>query len=297
MELRVLRYFLAVAQEGGVTRAAEILHLTHPTLSRQMSQLEEDLGVQLFERDKRGFKLTQDGMLLKRRAQEMLRLAEQTRQDLSHSETLSGRIAMGCGEMAAMGQVSDWIAGFRALYPQVSFDIFTSAADEVRERMDRGLADFGLLCEPVEVTPYEYIRMPQKDSTCAFFREDSPLAEKEFVTPQDLAPYPLILTRRESVHSEIAHWFGSLYDSLTIAATFNLGNNALTLAKSGVGVALSFRRLIPGIESGEVNGLCMRPLRPALETGSVLVWKKGQFYSPAANGFIRYIREQTEGLG
>ncbi len=294
MELRVLRYFLVVAQEGAVTKAADALHITQPTLSRQLMQLEEELGVRLFERDRRGLKLTQDGLLLKRRAQEMLELAEQTKQDLSHNdEVLSGRIALSCGEMAAMEKVGEWTAEFHRLHPQVSFDIYTSSADEIKERLDRGIADLGLLCEPVDISPYEYIRMPQRDIWGAFFRSGCPLEALEYVTPSDLLHYPLIVTRRDIVRSELSHWFGPLYDQLQIAATFNLGNNALVLAKSGVGVVISFKQPSLNLEHS-LDWLHFRPLKPQLDTGSVLVWKKHQPLSPAVENFISYIRECLE---
>lgn len=188
MEFRVLQYFLAVAREENITRAASLLHITQPTLSRQLMQMEEELGVKLFRRGKHSIQLTEDGMLLRRRAQEIIDLTEKTQKELKHGEeAVSGEISIGCGETKNMKPLSRMIASFRRKYPDVSFDIYTAIADDVKERLENGVLDMGLLLEPVEISGYHYLRMPLKEKWYVLMRKDSPLAEKQAITPDDLA--------------------------------------------------------------------------------------------------------------
>lgn len=287
MELRTLKYFLVVAREENITRAAALLHLTQPTLSRQLMQLEEELGTKLFHRGKYRIILTDDGMLLKQRAQEIVELADKTRQDfLSNQGELSGRISLGCGESRGMTAVSQLIAAFRQLYPMVSFNIHSANADDIKNRIENGSLDLGLLTEPVDISRYEFIRMPEKDRWGIMVPRDSPLAERSFVTPQDLLGVPLLIAGREMVRQELAGWFGDLYDQINIAATFNLSLNAANMVKNGVGVALGF--YLDNI----FDGLCFVPLRPELKTGSVLVWKKEQAFSAATRKFIEFLKNR-----
>lgn len=285
MELRVLRYFLVVAREENITRAAQLLHITQPTLSRQLIQLEEELGVTLFKRSKYRIVLTDDGMLLRRRAQEIVDLAEKTQMEFErHEESLSGEISIGCGETNSMSFLSERIATFRRAHPLVSFNIYSATADDIKDRLEKGLLDLGLLAEPVEIGRYDFIRMPKEDLWGVLVRRDSPLAQLESVTPTDLVGIPLIMSRRQQVRDELAAWFGEYYQQIEIAGTFNLILNAANMVLHGVGAALGF--YIADI-SADLRSI---PLSPELCTGTVLVWKKEQAYSRAAELFLREIR-------
>ena len=286
MEFRVLKYFLMVAREENITKAAALLHLTQPTLSRQLMQLEAELGVKLFHRSKHSIILTEDGMLLKRRAQEIISLSDKTVQELSHKEdVLSGEIAIGCGETKNMLFLSEQIKKFRQKYPLVQFSIHSAIADDIKERIEKGILDIGLLMEPVDVGKYEFIRMPQKEKWGILVRKDSELAVKESINPKDLTNVPLIMVKRELVKNELASWFGDYYEGLQIAATYNLILNAASMVERGVGVALCF-----DLGAAFYEDLCFIPLAPTLETGSVLVWKKNQTLGAATSQFMRYLK-------
>ncbi len=285
MELRVLRYFLAVAREENITKAAAMLHLTQPTLSRQLMQLEEELGVQLFQRSRYRIILTNDGMLLRRRAQELVDLADKTAREFSDRETeLMGEIAIGAGETRSMTALSRAIQSFRTLYPKVVFRIFSANADDVKERLDMGLLDMGLLTEPVDVGKYAFCRMQEKDRWGVLVRADSPLAALEAVTPEDLEAVPLLCSGREGVQRELANWFGDRWERLEIAATFNLILNAANMVRCGVGAALGFDLNLA------FDDLRFLPLSPAMETGTVLVWKKDQVLTPVMEVFRSHLK-------
>ena len=285
MELRVLNYFLMVAREENITKAAQLLHVTQPTLSRQLMQLEEELGVQLFHRGKHSVRLTEEGMLLRRRAQELVSLSEKTKQELQcREEVPAGEIAIGCGETKSMSLLSSSMVSFRERYPLVQFSIYSAIADDIKERIEKGLLDMGLLVEPVDISKYEYIRLPVEERWGVLVREDSPLARKASVSPEDLLDIPLIMSRREPVKNQLASWFGTVFDQMEIAATYNLIVNAAFMVEQGLGVALCF-------DLGAVfENLRFVPLWPRMETGSVLVWKKNQALSSAQAQFIRHIR-------
>lgn len=288
MELRVLRYFLAVAREENITKAAALLHVTQPTLSRQLMQLEAELGVKLFRRSQYRVILTEDGMLLRRRAQEIVELADKAERELQHHETeLTGEIAIGCGETRSMTFLSQHIREFRELHPQVRFRIHSANADDVKERMEKGLLDMGLLTEPVSIGRYAFLRTPQKDRWGLLVPKEHPLAQKSGVTPEDLCAVPLLISSRETVRNELAGWFGSAYEKLEIAATYNLILNASNMVKNGIGAALCFD--LDNIS----DALTFVPLSPRLETGTVLAWKKDQTFSPAAEQFLRFLKHTT----
>ena len=285
MELRVLKYFLAVAREENITRAAALLHLTQPTLSRQLMQLEEELGVQLFHRSRYHIVLTDEGMLLRRRAQELVDLAEKTEREFACRETeLMGEISIGAGETRSMSFLSRAMVSFRTLYPKVTFRIFSANADDVKERLDMGILDMGLLTEPVDVGKYAFCRMREKDLWGVLVRADSPLAAMEAVTPQDLEDVPLLISGREIVQRELASWFGERWEKLQIAATFNLVLNAANMVRCGVGTALCFDLNMA------FDDLRFLPLSPRMETGTVLVWKKDQLLTPAVEAFHQHIK-------
>ena len=227
MELRVLEYYLMVVREENITRAANLLHITQPTLSRQLSQLEEELGVRLFKRGKHNITLTEEGLLLKRRAQEMVDLADKTRRELVQGQgELSGTISIGSGETKSIHLLAELMTEFRRLHPGVSYDIYSNTADHIKDRIEKGLTDIGLLTEPVEVGKYQFVRIPEKLKWGVLVRRDSPLAQKKEIRPEDLLGVPVLLAKRDSVRNELANWFGDCYERLDIASTFNLLYNA-----------------------------------------------------------------------
>ena len=291
MEIRVLRYFLMVAREENITKAANLLHLTQPTLSRQLMQLEEELGVTLFRRSKHRIILTEDGMLLRRRAEEIVSLAEKTRDDLRHKQDhLAGTIAVGSGELQSSRFLTQLIAAFQKENPLVSFRIYSGNSDNIKERIERGLLDIGLLQEPVDIAKYHFVRTPVQEQWGVLVRADAELAAKDRVSPADLAGMPLILPERENVQNELLNWFGSLAEKLRITATGNLLYNLASLARDSGSCVLTLNLAC------HYDGLRFIPLAPELESGTVLVWKKAQTFSPAAAAFIAYSKEYISGI-
>ncbi len=291
MELRVLKYFLMTAREENITKAAALLHITQPTLSRQLMQLEDELGVRLFSRSNHNIKLTEEGMLLRRRAQEIISLAEKTQQELSGSkEELSGEISIGCGETRNMDFLSARIAAFREKHPRVRFSIYTANADDIKERIEKGLLDLGLMMEPVDISKYEFVRMPVREQWAVMVKDDSPLAQKEFVTPKDLADIPLIFVYRQMVKNTFAGWFGKYYDNLEVAASYNLVRNAVNMVQNGVGSAICY------VLDEEFPGIKIVPLAPKLDVGAVLAWKKEQPAAAPAERFIDDVKKCISGI-
>lgn len=286
MEIRVLKYFLAVAREENITKAAGLLHISQPSLSRQLMQMEESLGVKLFKRSKHRIILTDEGRLLRRRAQEIVALADKAEKELSKGEdAISGEIAIGCGETKNMAYLSQMIVSFRERYPEVTFEIYTAIADDVKDHIENGVLDFGLMLEPVEISKYNFIQLPLGEKWCVLMQKDSPLAEKDKITPADLVGVPLMIAKRKSVRNELENWFGDYYDRLNITATCNLSySNRSIMVENHVGVAL-----VHEFENNH-ESLCLRPIFPEIENKSVLVWKKNQVFSPAATKFIEWIK-------
>lgn len=285
MEFRLLKYFLVVAREENITKAANWLHITQPTLSRQLMQLEDELGVKLFKRSKHRIILTDDGMMLKRRAQEIVSLVDKTKQDFIQQENnLTGKISIGCGETKNMSFLSEKIKAFHEQYSLVKYEIYSATADNIKDDLEKGILDMGLLTEPVDVGKYAFVRMPEKEQWGVLVRKDSELAQKDFVMPEDLIGTPLIIGRREEVRNELANWFGRYYEQVEIIATYNLILNAANMVKNKVGVVLGFNL-------GNIyEDLCLIPLKPSLETGAVLVWKRNNMLPKTTEKFINFIK-------
>ena len=288
MEIRVLRYFLTVVREESITKASEVLHITQPTLSRQLAQMEEDIGVKLFDRGTRKIKLTNEGILLRRRAEEILQLVDKTEKELvEQEEQVEGKISIGCGEIAAVQLLPKIIESFRRKYPRVTFDIFTATADLVKEQMEKGLLDIGLLLEPVDMEKYEFIRLNIREKWVVLMRSDDPLSKKETVSAKDLSVLPLILPRRMNVQSELASWFGNYYEKLDIVFTSNLSTNSAIMVNGGLAYSLVIEGAVPFWDQSKVT---FRPLDPPLTATSVLAWKRGQPFSLATIKFIKHIQ-------
>ncbi len=285
MELRVLRYFLAVAREENITKAAALLHLTQPTLSRQLMQLEEELGVQLFHRSRYHIVLTDEGMLLRRRAQELVELADKTAQEFLREPELRGEISIGSGDLEGMSVLAEQLASFQKLHPQVTYQIYSGNADNTKERIERGTLDLGLLMEPVDISKYDFLRLPVKEQWGVHVREDSPLARQEAVTAEDLASVPLIFTGRGLVQQELERWFGPCSRRLQVTATGNLPYNMAQLARAGMGAFLTIRLRC------SYDGLRFLPLSPPLYAGTVLAWKKTETFPPAMEALLNHLKK------
>lgn len=288
MEIRVLRYFLTVVREESITKAADVLHITQPTLSRQLSQMEDDIGVKLFHRGTRKITLTNEGMLLRRRAEEILQLVDNTEKELvEQEEQIEGKITIGCGELASVQVLSELIAAFSRKHPGVTFDIFTATADLVKEQMDKGLIDIGLLLEPVDIEKYEFIRLAMKERWVVLMRPDDKLAEKESVCAKDLSKLPVILPRRLNVQSELASWFGDYYADLNVLFTSNLNTNGAVMVRNGLAYSVVIEGSVPFWDQTKIT---YRPLSPELKATCVLAWKRQQPFSLAATVFIEHTK-------
>lgn len=293
MEIRVLRYFLAVAREGNITGAANLLHLTQPTLSRQIKDLEEELGHQLLIRKSHRVVLTQEGVLLRKRAEEILSMVDKTEAEFASMEnTVTGDVYIGGGETQAIRQVAELIRGIRERYPGIHYHLHSGNAEDVTDRLDKGLLDFGILIQPADITKYDYINLPAKDIWGVVMRKDSPLAGKAVIEKEDLLGLPLICSRQVMAprqgRNAFADWFGKDYENLDIVTTYNLVYNAAIMVEAGVGYALTLDKLT---NTSEDSALCFRPLQPGLESGLNLVWKKYQVFSSAAELFLNTLKE------
>lgn len=287
MELRVLRYFLTVVREERINRAAEVLHITQPTLSRQLAQLEEEIGVKLFHRGARKITLTSEGMLLRRRAEEILALVDRTERELvEQDEQVEGRIVIGGGELTAMQELPEIITCFRKKYPLVTFDIFTGNADLVKEQMEKGLIDIGVLLEPVDIEKFDFIRLQGKERWVVLMRPDDPLAQREGITAQDLEGKPLILPRRTNVQNEVQNWLGSSFQENQVLFTSNFATNSALMVQNGMAYSLVIEGAVPFWDREKI---VFRPFSPELTANSVFAWKKQQPFSPAVTKFIQHI--------
>lgn len=284
MEIRELKYFLAIAREQSISKAAEFLYMTQPSLSRQMQNLEKEIGKQLFVRGNKKITLTEAGILLRKRAEEMLSLYEKTQAELSaQPESISGEIYIGSGESYAVETVAKAAKELYEENPNITFHFFSGDESDVTEKLSKGLIDFGILVEPADLSKYDFIRLPQKDTWGVLMRKDSPLAGKEFITPQDLHDVPIIRSKQTMERNELFDWFQKDARSMKVVATYNLMYNASLLAKEGLGYVFGLNRLINTTDDSE---LCFRPLKPAIETSLAVVWKKYQVFSKAAEKFL-----------
>ncbi|MBT9779657.1 LysR family transcriptional regulator [Clostridium sp. MCC353] len=288
MEFRVLKYFLTTINENNITRAAEVLHITQPTLSRQLMDLEEELGTTLFIRGKRSLVLTDDGLLFKQRAEEIVELTERASREFLDRESISGVIALGATESVGSRTLAKLIKRFSDLYPEVCFDLYNEMADNVKDRIDRGLVDIGFVLEPVDTTKYDFMRISQKETWGILVPSNHPLAGKKNVSVQEASEYPLILPKRENVRNEILNWIGKEESHLRVMANYTLLSNIVLLVQEGVGCAIC---LDGALAIGSRPEVTFVPLMPERTTRSVFLWKKNRMFSPAASLFIQMIKQ------
>lgn len=289
LEIRVLRYFLAVAQEGSVTRAARALHLTQPTLSRQIRELEEELGQTLFSRGGRELSLTREGLLLRQRAEEIVGLAEITEKEFRSlgEKTVSGDLSLGCGESKALSFVTDALKVLQDEHPLIMPHFFSGNGEIVMDRLDKGLLDFAVLMGAENTERYYSLPLPNHDTWGLLMDKNDPMAQKKAITAEDLLDIPLILSSQSLSRDELSGWLGFPMSRLHIAATYTLLFNGSLMVRSGLGYALCFDHIAP---SGKDSPFAFRPLTSPLS----LVWKKHQILSAPAEAFLAKIREAGE---
>lgn len=289
MELRTLRYFLAIAREQNMTEAANVLHVTQPTLSRQMADPERELGCALFVRTNRATMLTADGMRLRQRAEEILQLVQQTEDEMGTRREVAGVVRIGAGETQAMRVLTDTFAELRRNYPRVTCQLYTGNADAVKERLERGLVDFALMIEPVNVEKYDHLSLPARDTVGVVVGTHGPWGMLDAVTPQTLVQMPLLISSRTTHQTfDLATWSDGLVKpgQLNVVGTFDLIGNAALLAEVGTACVLGIDHL-PELQTSRLRFL---PLEPTLTTGSVVAWKRHRIFSPACEAFLEQLR-------
>lgn len=293
MELRVLQYFLAIAREQSIVRAAESLHLSQPTLSTQIKNMEEELGKQLLIRGTKGSRkvtLTEEGMILRKRAEEILELVQKTEKEISiANDIIMGDIYIGAGETDAIRLIAKAAKKLQETHPGIHYHIASGNSEFVTERLDKGLIDFGLVFTSIDLTRFDALKMPARDVWGVLMRKDSALAQKEVITPKDLWDKPLIFSQQEDKGGSITQWLKRKVSDLNIVATYNLIFNASLMVDEGLGYAITFDRIIN--TTGDSN-LCFRPLKPQLENEMSIIWKKYQVLSKPAEKFIATLQEQ-----
>ena len=287
MEIRVLRYFLEIAREENMTRAAQRLHVSQPALSKQMKDLEEELGRKLFRRGSASIHLTDEGMLLRKRAEDILAMVDKTAEEFANlDEVTGGEVYIGCAESFQIRYLAEIIKGFRERYPLLKYHILSGDTAQVTERLDQGLLDFAVIVEPPNLQKYNYIELPIADTWGVVMRKDHPLAEKSFVTVDDLSGLPL-LSSPQSLEADFPRWCGEKLDKLNIVGTVNLFYNGTVFVRTGECLLLTFEHLA---DTGRDSELCFRPLKPALASKMYIIWKKYQVFSPIAERLVDEIK-------
>ena len=286
MELRLLEYFLTVVREENISRAAEVLHVTQPTLSRQMKELEDELHTTLFIRGKR-LTLTDSGVMLRRRAEEVVSLMNKIDNEFREQEEISGVISVGSGGLKAASVLPELIEHFRERYPLVSFEIITGTADLIKERLEHGLLDFGFLLEPIDIEKFDYLRLPTKEVWGVLLPANHRLSSEKAITRQQLRELPIVVTSRNALRGEIEEWLKYPVSELDIVATFNLIDNVAPLAERGIACVLAVEGAVDMLDPAR---FAFRPLKPELFMTAVLAWKKLSPYAGAAGKFLEYIK-------
>lgn len=298
VELRTLRYFLAVADQGNITKAAESLYVTQPALSRQLKLLENELGVQLYERGSHHITLTESGLLLRKYAKEMVELSDAIPSALKASDhEIVGTISIGAGEGSASVDLAQAAARVQELYPKITYALVSGNATDLLSRLDSGSLDFCLIIQPVDISDYKSVRAPSHDRWGLILRKDNPLAQKTSLAPADLRTEPLIFSEQNTgsthLNRDFLDWFGEGFADLNIVATYNLSYNATLFAAAGIGSVIALENQVRLRESSD---LIFRPFEPAIEIDSHLIWKKSRELSPAAEVFLHEFERLHEPL-
>ncbi|MCH5194830.1 MAG: LysR family transcriptional regulator [Oscillospiraceae bacterium] len=291
MEIRVLRYFLEIAREENMTRAAEHLHISQPSLSKEIKKLEEELGHTLFKRGNKSMHLTDEGMLLRKRAEDIIDMVDKTADEFSTLDSITGgEIRIGCAESIQIKYLAQAIKSFKEQYPDFIFHIFSGDTEPVAERLDRGLLDLAVIVEPPNLSKYNYLTIPESDKWGVVMRKDSPLAEKSELTFEDIYGLPLFASE-QSIKADFPRWCGENAEKLNVAGTFNLAFNGSVFVREGLGYLLTFENLV---DTSAESELCFRPIVPLLETKMYVIWKKYQIFSPIAELFLKKLKAEFE---
>lgn len=289
MEIRVLRYFLEVAREENITKAAAYLHISQPTLSRQLKDLEDELGKKLFVRSNYSVHLTEEGMLLRKRAEDILGMVDKTTEEFrSLDEINGGDIHIGCAESDDIKYFIQTVLHLKEKYPRIRYHFYSSGTDSVNDRLERGLLDMAIIVQPVDLSKYNYLKMPADNIWGVLMRKDSPLAKKEVIRKEDLQNVPII-NSRQAMQDVLLDWFGEDQDKLNIVATYDLLFNASVMVREGMGYALGFDKLI---YTGDDSELCFRPLEPQLASPMYIIWKKYQAFTPVASLLLEELKKE-----
>jgi DNA-binding transcriptional LysR family regulator len=287
MEIRTLRYFLAAAREENMSRAAEILHVTQPTLSKQMKALEEELGKKLFTRHSFSIRLTDEGILLRNRAEDLVRMADRIEQEFISLDDISGgELYLGLAESFQIKYLARAIREFKSRYPGLHYHITSGDTEQIAEKLDKGILDFIVLAELPDSRRYEYLAFPESDVWGLVIPETDPLAGKEKITVSDLRGLPLFCSD-QAWSNEIRTWAGNAYADLILEGSFRLSYNGSVFAREGLGYLLTFAHLI---DTSPGSGLVFRPLSPKLETALYLAWNRYQTFSPIAERFLAHLK-------
>ncbi len=287
-----MRYFLTVAREGNITKAADVLHVTQPTLSRQLKDLEQEFGKKLFIRSSHSIILTDEGMLLRNRAEEIVNMVDKLEAEFSSmEETIGGDIYIGGGETEAMKHIARVAKDVQLRYPNIRYHLYSGNEEDITERLDKGLLDFGILIQPADISKYNYLNIPAKDVWGVVMRRDSSLALKESIQAADLLNAPLICSRQAMKQTfsknEFSDWFGEDFHKLNIVTTYNLAYNAAIMVEEGIGYAITLDKIV---NTSTNSNLCFRPLQPRLESGLNIVWQKHHVLSAAADAFLKELQ-------
>lgn len=290
MELRVLRYFLAVAQEETITAAADSLHVTQPTLSKQLMDLEKEFGKPLFLRGKRKITLTEEGLFLRKRAQEIVDLADKTERELlMNNSIINGEIFIGGGETKAIQLIAQVIKELQKTYPDIRYHLFSGNGEDVTERLNKGLIDFALFVGKTNLKNYDYLKLPIADRWGLLMHKDMPLAKQTAITPQDLYGISLLCSRQSLIQNELSDWLNDDFENLSIIGSYNLIYNAAQMAEEKIAYVIGIDGLINTTGNSD---LCFRPFSPEITATSVIAWKKNQVFSKAAEKFRQVLQSK-----
>lgn len=292
MELRVLKYFLTIVREGSIIKAAETLYITQPTLSRQIMELEEELGTKLIIRGNKNRKisLTNEGIRLKKRAEEIVELTERTELEFKNqSEEISGNIYIGGGETDSMRLIAKLALKLQKKYPNIRYHLYSGNADDIAEKLDKGLLDFGILVGPANIKNYNYLKLPFTETWGLLMRKDSFLSSRDTIKKEDLIDLPLIISRQSLVENQVSGWGIQELEKLNIVATYNLIFNASLMVDEGFGYALCLDKLV---NTTSESNLCFKPLEPILTVNLDIIWKKHQIFSKPAEKFLQFLQEE-----
>lgn len=293
VELRSLRYFLTVANERNITRAAKILHMTQPTLSRQMIELEKEMGTVFFIRGKRSLTLTDDGLLFKQQAEEIVELADRLEKNfLNRKDTIEGIISIGAVESVNSRVLAEYIQKFTKKYPDVRFELYSGMADYIKDKVERGILDIGLITEPVAVEKFDFVRMRQKETWGILLRKDHPLAMKKEITVEDIKELPLIMPKRPSDRNQLLNWIGCEEKHLNIPVTYDLLSNGALFVETGIGCAVCLDGTLSRHCSPDI---LFRTVLPENTTNSMILWKKNHLFHPATALFVQMLKEKENG--